>query len=222
MIPAARPVQRRSGLALVPVLLLSASLALTAGLALSADTALAQAAPKGTCSAKADAPCTECCTSLLAGKAATVDGSVMTSHSCDSNTDRTWMNMVPHRTYGAGAMDTVWMEPKETKGPDDPDRLWSGIIPEVAETYKFLNAAYPIMNEHQLSIGETTTGGKRELRSTEGMIDAPELYRLVLQRAKTAREAIRVADELTKKHGYNDWGECFTFADPQEAWFFEI
>lgn len=54
------------------------------------------------------------------------------------------------------------------------------------------------------------------------MIDAPELYRLVLQRAKTARDAIHVADELTKKYGYNDWGECFTFADPQEAWFFEI
>ncbi|MHB1194153.1 MAG: dipeptidase [Longimicrobiales bacterium] len=210
MIPAERRVRLCSGLVFAAAFLLSTA------------SAPAQVAPGGSCSAKADAPCTECCTSLLAGKAATVDGSVMTSHSCDSNTDRTWMDMVPHRTYGAGAMDTIWMEPKETKGPYDPDRLWAGIIPQSAETNKFLNAAYPIMNEHQFAIGETTTGGKRELRSTEGMIDAPELYRLVLQRAKTAREAIRVADELTKKHGYNDWGECFTFADPQEAWFFEI
>jgi dipeptidase len=203
-------------------LAVSAGLLLAAGFAPWAVPASAQTAAGGSCAVKPDAPCTECCTSLLAGKAATVDGSVMTSHSCDSNTDRTWMNMVPHRTYGPGAMDTIWMEPKETRGPDDPDRLWAGIIPQAAETWKFLNAAYPIMNEHQLAIGETTTGGKRELRSTEGMIDAPELYRLVLQRAKTAREAIRVADELTKKYGYNDWGECFTFADPQEAWFFEI
>jgi dipeptidase len=78
------------------------------------------------------------------------------------------------------------------------------------------------MNEYQLAIGETTTGGKRELHSQAGMIDAPELYRLILERAKTAREAIRIADQLTKQSGYNDWGECFTFADPSEVWHFEI
>ena len=210
MKPAQRLARLCPGLLLFPVLFVLAG------------SVLAQTAPRGSCATAADRPCTECCTSLLAGTQATADGSTMTSHSCDSNTDRTWMNMVPHRTYASGAMDTIWMEPKETKGPDDPDRLWSGIIPQARETYKFLNAAYPIMNEHQLAIGETTTGGKRELRSSEGMIDAPELYRLVLQRAKTAREAIRVADELTKEYGYNDWGECFTFADPEEAWFFEI
>jgi len=114
------------------------------------------------------------------------------------------------------------MEPKRTTGPNDPDRVPVGEIPQVSVTYKFLDAAYPIMNEHQLAIGETTTGGKGELRSTEGLIDAPELYRLVLERATNAREAIRIADQLTKEFGYNDWGECFTFADPEEVWFFEI
>ena len=78
------------------------------------------------------------------------------------------------------------------------------------------------MNEHQLAIGETTFGGKRELQSDNGIIDCPELYRLVLERAKTAREAIRIADELTKQYGYNDYGEAFTFADTNEIWFFEI
>jgi dipeptidase len=119
-------------------------------------------------------------------------------------------------------MDTVWMQSKRTRGPDDTDRLPFGAIPQVAETWKFMNAAYPIMNEHQLAIGETTTGGKGELKSSEGIIDAPELYRILLQRARTAREAIQIADELTKTYGYNDWGECFTFADPEEVWFFEI
>ena len=78
------------------------------------------------------------------------------------------------------------------------------------------------MNEHQLAIGETTIGSRGELTSEKGIIDAPELYRLCLERAKTAREAIRVADELTKTYGYNDWGECFTFADTKEVWHFEI
>ncbi len=172
--------------------------------------------------ATGDGPCTECCTSLLAGPAATVDGSTMTSHSCDSGTDRTWISMQPHQRHEPGSKDTIWLLPKRTTGPDDPDRVPVGEISQVSETFKFMDAAYPIMNEHQLAIGETTTGGKRELKSNEGLIDAPELYRLLLERARTAREAIRIADELTKEYGYNDWGECFTFADPEEVWFFEI
>jgi dipeptidase len=173
---------------------------------------------------QAEAQVCECegCTSILVGKAASADGSTMTSHSCDSTTDRTWMDMVPSQTHKPGEMATLWMDPKETKGPNDPDRVPAGEIPQVPQTYKFLNAAYPIMNEHQLAIGETTFGGKRELKSDVGIIDCPELYRLVLERAKTAREAIRIADELTKIYGYNDYGEAFTFADKDEVWFFEI
>ena len=167
-------------------------------------------------------PTCEGCTSVLVGKAASMDGSTMTSHSCDSTTDRTWMNIVPNAKHKPGEMAKVYYEPKRTKGPDDPDRIETGEIPQVAETYAYLNAAYPIMNEHQLAIGETTFGGKREMQSDKGIIDCPELYRLVLERAKTAREAIRIADELTKLYGYNDYGEAFTFADPKEIWFFEI
>ena len=169
-----------------------------------------------------DRPCTECCTSLLVGPSASVDGSTMTSHSCDSGTDRTWIALEPRKSHEPGSMAPLWMQPKRTTRPNDPDRVPVGEIPQVAETFKFMDAAYPIMNEHQLAIGETTTGGKGELRSTEGLIDAPELYRLVLERATNAREAIHIADELTKEFGYNDWGECFTFADPEEVWFFEI
>ncbi|MCX6570574.1 MAG: C69 family dipeptidase [Candidatus Aminicenantes bacterium] len=162
------------------------------------------------------------CTSILVGRLASVDGSTMTSHSCDSGTDRTWMTIVPNMKHKPGETAKVYYEPKRSKGPNDPDRLETGEIPQVAETYAYLNTAYPIMNEHQLAIGETTIGSRRELVSEVGIIDAPELYRFVLERAKTAREAIRVADELTKAYGYNDWGECFTFADTKEVWHFEI
>ncbi len=164
----------------------------------------------------------ESCTSIIVGRLASADGSTMTSHSCDSTTDRTWINVVPHKKHKPGELCPVYHNSKETKGPDDANRLKSGEIPQVAETYAYINTAYPCLNEHQLAIGETTFGGKRELRSKEGIIDCPELYRLILERAKTAREAIRIADELTKTYGYNDYGECFTFADPQETWHFEI
>lgn len=164
----------------------------------------------------------DACTSILVGKKASVDGSTMTSHSCDSQTDRTWINLVPHKKYEAGAECAIFLEPKRTIGPNDPDAIEAGYIPQVAETYAFINTAYPVINEYQLAIGETTFGGKRELVSEEGLIDCPELYRLALERAKTCREAINLIDELTKKYGYNDYGECFTFADPNETWHFEI
>lgn len=162
------------------------------------------------------------CTSILVGRLASADGSTMTSHSCDSGSDRTWISIVPNRKHRAGETAKLYLEPKLAKGPDDPERLEAGEIPQVPETFAYLNAAYPIMNEHQLAIGETTVGGRRELVSQAGTIDAPELFRLCLERARTAREAIRVADELTALYGYNDWGECFTFADPREVWQFEI
>lgn len=164
----------------------------------------------------------ESCTSILVGRLASADGSTMTSHSCDSGTDRTWINIVPHKKHQPGDTAKIYFQSKRTRGPDDPDRLPTGEIPQVPETYAYINTAYPVMNEYQLAIGETTIGGRRELQSDEGIIDAPELYRLLLERAKTSREAIRIADELTKKYGYTDWGECFTFADPKETWHFEI
>jgi dipeptidase len=162
------------------------------------------------------------CTSVFVGRLASADGSTMTSHSCDSGTDRTWITIVPRMKHAPGAMEKVYAEPKRTKGPNDMDRIETGEIPFPAETYAFINAAYPIMNEYQLAIGETTIGGRSELKTDNGIIDAPELYRLLLERAKTAREAIKIADELTKKFGYNDYGESFTFADTKEVWLFEI
>ncbi len=164
----------------------------------------------------------ESCTSILVGKAASVDGSTMTSHSCDSGSDRTWINIPPAQKYKKGDECAIYLEPKRAKGPNDPDRIEVGYIPQVRQTYAFVNTAYPCINEHQLAIGETTFGGKREMVSSNGLIDCPELYRLALERAKTAREAIMVLDELTLKYGYNDVGECFTFADPNETWHFEI
>jgi len=164
----------------------------------------------------------DACTSIVVGKAASVDGSAMTSHSCDSQTDRTWMNIVPHTKHGPDDSAAIFMDSKRRKGPQDSDVISVGNIPQERETYAYINSAYPVMNEYQLAIGETTFGGKRELRSDEGILDCPELYRIALERAKTAREAIHIIDQLTRQYGYNDYGECFTFADPNETWHFEI
>ncbi|MCJ7563997.1 MAG: C69 family dipeptidase, partial [Candidatus Aminicenantes bacterium] len=111
----------------------------------------------------------ENCTSVFVGRLASADGSTMTSHSCDSGTDRTWITIVPHMKHAPGAMEKVYAESKRTKGPNDTDRIETGEIPFPAETYAFINAAYPIMNEYQLAIGETTIGGHGELKTDNGI-----------------------------------------------------
>ncbi len=97
-----------------------------------------------------------------------------------------------------------------------------GEIPQVEQTYTFLNTAYPCLNEKQLAIGETTFGGRRELRNTEGMFLIEEIQRMMLERTTTARDAIKLAGQLIKEYGYCDSGECLTIADPDEVWQFEV
>lgn len=165
----------------------------------------------------------DACTTITVGKKATVDGSVMTTHTCDSREDRTWLDIVPARTYKAGTMRKTYLKSHMTTSAYDLSKQeYIGDIPQVKHTYKYLNATLPPINENQVAVGEATFGGKKEMRSDKGLIDYYELNRIMLERAKTAREAIAVADEITKKYGYNDGGECFTIADPQEVWNLEI
>ena len=97
-----------------------------------------------------------------------------------------------------------------------------GKIPAIEETYKYLNVAYPCLNEKQLAIGETTTSGRRELVNNKGLFLIEELERIALQRCSTARDAIKLMGELAQKYGYGDDGECLTVADKKEVWHFEI
>ena len=98
-----------------------------------------------------------------------------------------------------------------------------GEIPEVEETYAFLNTAYPCMNEKQLAIGETTLFTRDELGNSEGLFRIEELEKIALQRCTTAREAITLIGNLAEKYGFGDYsGECITIADPKEVWQMEI
>jgi len=158
----------------------------------------------------------------MAGRLATSDGSVITAHSCDGNY-RTWLNIVPHAKHIEGEKIKVYSGKMHTETSWDLRNIVEkGEIPQVAETFAFLNTAYPCLNEFQLAIGETTIGGKRELYNAEGMFLIEEIERLMLERSKTARDAIRLAGELVKQYGYGDRGECITVADKKEVWHLEI
>ena len=165
---------------------------------------------------------TESCTSIMVGKQASADGSVITSHTCDARY-RTWMAIVPARDYERDTVTAVYRNRFHTQSATDSTGMPRlGVIPQVRHTYRFLDTAYPCLNEKQLAMGETTISGRDTLRNQAGIFMIEELARIALERCTTARQAIRLMGDLVKKYGYGDSGECLTIADKDEAWLFEI
>jgi len=148
------------------------------------------------------------CTSLIAGKGATADGSVMITYAADSHNLYGELYIQPAGRHAKGTMRRVidW----------DTQKLL-GEIPEADYTY----ATIGNMNEHGLAIAESTWGGREELAGS-GLIDYGSLIYITLQRARTAREAIMVMTDLVDKYGYASGGESFSIADPNEAWIMEL
>lgn len=164
----------------------------------------------------------ESCTSILVGKKASTDGSVITSHTCDGRY-RTWLEVEKGRKYKKDTTDKVYKGTLKTETPWDKRKVEVvGEIPQAKETYAYLNTAYPCLNEKQLAIGETTIVGPKELVNEKGMFLIEELERIALQRCTNAREAIKLIGKLIKEYGYGDWGECITIADKNEVWQLEI
>lgn len=162
------------------------------------------------------------CTSIMVGRGASADGSVITSHTCDGNY-RTWMDVVPGQNSDRDTTATVVrgrMHTDHSRGARGMQQV--GTVPMKGKTYAFLNTAYPCLNERQLAMGETTISGRSELRNPKGLFMIEELQRLALQQCTTARQAIRLMGSLAEIYGYGDSGECLTVADPAEVWQFEI
>ena len=148
------------------------------------------------------------CTNFLVGKDASVDGSTMISYAADSYALYGFLHHSPATDYPAGAV-------REVKDWDTGKPLCT--IPQVAHTYNVVGN----MNEHQLTIGETTWGGRSELETGDG-IDYGSLIYIALERCKTAREAIKCMTDLVAEYGYASSGETFSIADPNEVWLMEL
>ena len=149
------------------------------------------------------------CTNLIVGKAASADGSVIVSYSADSYGMYGYLCHYPAAVHAAGTWREVY---------DWETGRYTGRIPEAAQTYNVIGN----INEHQVTIAETTFGGREELVNPEGIIDYGSLIYIALQRSKTAREALDVMTSLVEEYGYNSGGESFTIADPNEVWIMEM
>ncbi len=149
------------------------------------------------------------CTNLIAGKKATVDGSTMITYAADSHTLFGFLDYYPAADHKAGDMRKVY---------DWDTGKYLSEIPEVAHTYKVVGN----INEHQVTIAESTWGGRHECEDTTGKVDYGSLIYIGLQRAKTAREAIKVMTDLVAQWGYCSEGESFSIGDPNEVWVLEM
>lgn len=149
------------------------------------------------------------CTNLIVTRGASTDGSNMVSYAADS-----------HQLYGAlyHSPAARWKAGSLLKVYEWDTSRYLGEIPQIAQTYSTIGN----MNEYQLIIGETTYGGRHELEDPEGRIDYGSLIYITLQRAKTAREAIKCIVDLANTHGYASSGESFTIADKNEVWIMEL
>mgnify|MGYP002657328560 FL=1 len=151
----------------------------------------------------------EACSNFIVGKKASVDGSVMCSYSADDYGMFQYLCHYPAAKHAKGEMRKIF---------DWDSNKYYGEIPEAAETYNVIGN----INEWQVTIGETTYGGREEMVDSTGIMDYGSLIYVALQRSKTAREAIKVMTTLANTYGYNSGGETFTICDPNEAWIMEM
>jgi len=208
---------------LLPLAVLSLAAALTLG---GQDTAGCEVCGKET---------PENCTVIMVGKAASTDGSVMTTHTCDcAECDWTW-RWVPAADHPAGATRKIYHIAQFETFPPDQGLRWEYLkanrqtgleIPEVPHTYGYIHGDFGYMNDRQVAIGESTIGCQRKMENPtpSAKFDVTMLTLVAMERANTAREAVRIMGELGEKHGYGstDTGEMLAVADPNEVWLFEI
>ena len=166
------------------------------------------------------------CTSVVLPPGSTVEGFSSVTHTADSGSSPYEFFKVPAKNWPQGSMVDVLYIPQTTSG--NQLKVVAGEptgnkIPQVPHTFGYLSSSiFGYMNEKQVGMGETTIGGRRELRNQNGYFDITNLSMLAMERGATAREAILVMGELAEKYGYSDGGEELSVADPYEAWIFEI
>lgn len=149
------------------------------------------------------------CTNFLITKGASTDGSTMITYAADSHLLYGELYFTPAQDHAKGAMRQIveW----------DTGKIL-GEIPQPSHTYSVVGN----VNEHQVAIGETTYGGRSELVDTTGLVDYGSLIYITLERAKNAREAMKIMTELVEEYGYYSSGESFSIADPNEVWILEL
>jgi len=174
------------------------------------------------------------CTVVIVGKKASTDGSVISTHTCDCGVcDWTWRYVHP-ADHEEGATRKIYHFNQFTTRPPAEGLRWDVLhdnytgleIPQAKHTYGYLHGMFGYINDNQVAIGESTIGCRSEMNNNTPTpkIDITMMTLIAMERAKTARDAIKIMGELAVKYGYGyvDSGEMLAVSDPNEAWIFEV
>jgi dipeptidase len=174
------------------------------------------------------------CTVVMVGKKASIDGSVISTHTCDCGLcDWTW-RYVPPADHASAATRKIYYFDQFFAEPPNKGLRWDAIddnfngleIPQVSHTYGYLHGAFGYINDNQVALGESTIGCREQMQNNTSApkFDITMLTMIAMERAKTAREAIQIMGELAEKYGYGhtDEGEMLSLSDPNEVWIFEV
>ncbi len=170
----------------------------------------------------------EACTIIAVGKKATLDGSIIISHTDTGQDSRIFV--VPAMTFKSDEKAAVHWGIQDANLPIDNDGEILGYIPQVEKTYKYFQSAYSHVNEFQLGIGESTTDQRKELvcnrENGKQIMTIEQAQIFALQRHKIARDAVVFIGELMTKYGFlpssGDGSETLVIADTDEIWVFEV
>ena len=170
----------------------------------------------------------QACTVIIAGKKATVDGSVLNSHT-DAGADCR-IRVVPGQKFPKGSQAPVYYGIQRVDLPLSENGEILGYIPQVEETFTYFQSAYSHINEYELCIGESTLSQRPELQVDKGeggqIMTVEQAMIFALQRCKTADEALTLITSLMEKYGFlpscGPESECLTIADPDKVWVLEL
>ena len=195
------------------------------------------------------------CTSIVVGRKASRSGFPITSHSNDCADCDIRMAYVPAKNHTEGSMrainnDIPHLYPRRVEygradiyypKPNQEFKEPIGYIPEVSSTYALWESSYPLINEHGLAFGESTTEAKsilalaqvdkpdpRQNKSVNGtaLFTVSQLMQVALERCKDAICAIETMGALGVEYGFAGEGwaasEMVSVIDKKDAWIFEI
>jgi len=174
------------------------------------------------------------CTVVIVGKKASTDNSVITTHTCDCGLcDWTW-RYVPPADHKPDSKRKIYYFNQFKTDPPELGLKWDAIednftgleIEQPEHTYGYLHGIFGYMNDNQVALGESTIGCRKEMnnKTPTPKFDITMLTLIAMERAKTARDAIKIMGKLAEKYGYGhtDTGEMLSVSDPNEVWIFEI
>lgn len=153
------------------------------------------------------------CTTIIVMGNASFDGGIIVAKNRDLNElELQWLYYMPRKTHP----------------PESMVKLQYIEIPQVSVTWAWIGSkSYTKkwgvgmgINEWGLVIVDNDAPTREPLEGYNGLHDN-DINRLVLERCKTAYEAVLFIGELIEKYGHSFTGEIYTISDPNEAWVVE-